>query len=111
MRLIYSRTSGPRSGCPELPLHLVTAGVDDGSIPAEASEAQTLAVGNVADYVAGVTGMTVKVGVRICWLGMDVCLEEPVLEADQDVQERQLVSGRGDGERDGWEEGVGGMVE
>ena len=42
-----------------------------------------------------VTGMVTRVG-------MNVCLEEPVLEAVLNVQERQLVGGRGDGQLDGY---------
>ena len=41
---------------PELAFHLVTAGVQDVSVRAEASQPQALAVGNVSDYMAGMTG-------------------------------------------------------
>ena len=45
--------------------------------------------------MAGVAGAIGEVGVEICGFGMDVRFEEAVFQADQDVQEGQLVGGRG----------------
>ena len=51
--------------------------------------------------MAGVTGAVGEVGVGICGFGMDVRFEEAVFQADQDIQEGQLIGGGGDGELDG----------
>ena len=51
--------------------------------------------------MAGVTGAVGEVGVGICGFGMDVRFEEAVFQADQDIQEGQVIGGGGDGELDG----------
>ena len=51
--------------------------------------------------MVGVTGAVGEVGVGICGFGMDVRFEEAVFQADQDIQEGQLIGGGGDGELDG----------
>ena len=51
--------------------------------------------------MAGVTGAVGEVGVGICGFGVDVRFEEAVFQADQDIQERQLISRGSDGVLDG----------
>ena len=51
--------------------------------------------------MAGVTGAAGEVGVGICGFGIDVHFEEAVFQADQDIQEGQLIGGGGDGGLDG----------
>ena len=66
-----------------------------------AQSRQELAVGDVLDDMAGMTGAVGEVGVGICGFGMDVRFEEAVFQADQDIREGQLIGGGGDGELDG----------
>ena len=54
-----------------------------------------MAVGDVVDHMAEVAGAVGEVGVGICGFGMDVRFEEAVFQADQDVQEGQLIGGGG----------------
>ena len=59
----------------EPPLHLVTVGVEHFCVCAEPLTPQELAVGDVLNDMAGVTGAVGEVGVGICGFGMDVGFE------------------------------------
>ena len=59
----------------EPPLHLITVDVKHFRVCAEPLTPQELAVGDVLNDMAGVTGAVGEVGVGICGFGMDVRFE------------------------------------